>query len=401
MTSISDKVQIFWTKKVKLDKIIDPLYLSRLKFVENEFLKGITTQTERLRYYSFLTWAWYIIKNNNLPHSTILNMEKVFTLACVYHHLEKKDYPRGIRKRFSAEKFLEENEFIDVKNFTEFGRNNKQGYGNYYYTGSLAALRIFWIDNGEIKFSDIGERIARMYHKIARGQERFFIEGVFNKTELAKLQKHCVCQVREYEEELNIWCKIFFGFTKKEDFDPNTVIDERRFANFTVGEYRVNEDLDESNRLRRLTLFTIMKVINEAQPDGKEDILQSIRDGFYFGEVKRGNEIREVDYSGMSDIKKSLEVYVHNLYFIDILEYILAYILKILQTKPQGATIKEIIDSLDIHEIKKYIKEIFSEKGLEINEVTPENVMHHIENLKISLRESINERVIFFRFQEF
>ena len=90
MISINENTQISWTQKVKLNRIIDPLALSGFKFVEDDFLKGITTQTERLRYYSFLTWAWYKVKNKNLPPSIILNMEKVFTLACAYHHLGNK-----------------------------------------------------------------------------------------------------------------------------------------------------------------------------------------------------------------------------------------------------------------------------------------------------------------------
>ena len=136
MISINKDTQVFWTQKVTLNRIIDPLALSGFKFVEDDFLKGIITQTERLRYYSFLTWAWNIIKNKNLPRSTILNMEKVFTLACAYHHLGKGDHPKGIRNRKNGETFLEENSYIDVTELTLFGRNNKQGYGNYYYTGS-------------------------------------------------------------------------------------------------------------------------------------------------------------------------------------------------------------------------------------------------------------------------
>jgi len=397
MVLFNKDVQVFWTKKVKLDRIIDPLYLSGLKFAENEFLDGIITQTDRIRYYSFLTWAWHVIKNKGLPHSTILNMEKVFTLICAFHHLGKKDYPRGIRNRQDGETFLEENDFIDVSKLTKFGRNNKQGYGNYYYTGSLAALQIFWKDDEGIKFSDVGMKIAQVYNKIGHDNEKLFVDGKFEKKELAKLIDHCACKVRENDEEIELWRKVFFGFTKKDEFGTNIDFDENRFNKFMEGKDTVAIDTTESNRLRRLTLFAIMRIIDEAQPD-KSELPQAIRDGFYFGEVKKDNDIRSIDYTGLGNINKQLAVYVHNLYFMDILEYTLSYIIDVLKIKPQGATVKEILNSLDINQIKTHIGDIFSISKPE--EVNTGSIMEKIESFGISLKEPINERNIFYDFRK-
>ncbi len=393
MVMVNKDVEIFWTKKVKLDRIIDPLYLSGLKFVENKFIEGITTQTERVRYYSFLTWAWHVIHNNSLPHSTILNMEKVFTLICAYHHLGKKDYPRGIRNRQDGEKFLKENEFIDVSNFTKFGRNNKQGYGNYYYTGPLAALQILWKDENGIKFSNAGIKLAQIYDRLGHDNEKLFIDGRFEKKELAKLVHHCACKVRENREEIELWRKIFFGFTKKDDSGIN--FDEERFNKFMEGKDTIALDATESNRLRRLTLFAIMKIIHEAEPN-KSELLQAIRDGFYFREVKKDNDIRRIDYTGLNNIDKQLAVYVHNLYFMDILEYTLSYIVDILKTKPQGATIEDVLNSLDLNQIKKHMGDILS--IFEPERVNTDIVLKKIESFSISLREPINERIIFYDF---
>jgi len=49
---------ILWTEKVNLGRILDPLQISVLRNPEEHFFVGITGQTPRLRYYSFLTWAW-------------------------------------------------------------------------------------------------------------------------------------------------------------------------------------------------------------------------------------------------------------------------------------------------------------------------------------------------------
>ena len=47
-----------YTEHVKLNRVIDPLGFRVLKEMENRFLQGITTQTERLRYFTLLTWVY-------------------------------------------------------------------------------------------------------------------------------------------------------------------------------------------------------------------------------------------------------------------------------------------------------------------------------------------------------
>ena len=56
---------LYWTEKIKLGEIRDPLQLAVFKFPEVYFLTGITTQTQRLRYYTFVTWAWNQIQEKN------------------------------------------------------------------------------------------------------------------------------------------------------------------------------------------------------------------------------------------------------------------------------------------------------------------------------------------------
>lgn len=164
--SMEEGIQVLWTKKNTLNRIIDPLSLSDLKFLENEYLVGITTQTDRLRYFSFLAWAWNNVKKSKLSNRMLLPIEKVFSLVCAKHHFHDKNYPRGIRNRQSAEKFLEDNEEINLDEFTSFGRKNKVGYGNYYYHGPLKDLNICWEDkNNNLIFSDVGEKIADIYER--------------------------------------------------------------------------------------------------------------------------------------------------------------------------------------------------------------------------------------------
>ena len=53
---------LFWTEKISLGTIRDPLQLAVFRYPDQYFLTGITTQTQRIRYYTFLTWAWNQIK---------------------------------------------------------------------------------------------------------------------------------------------------------------------------------------------------------------------------------------------------------------------------------------------------------------------------------------------------
>jgi|AGTN01.1.fsa_nt_gi hypothetical protein len=113
--------ELLWTAKTELSsRIQDPLGLYVLKFLERYFLAGITTQTRRLRYYSFLTWAWMIISDKNLEYQKILNIEKVATLASAYHHLNDRSAPNGIRNRRSARDFIRRRSSLSINRFVEF-----------------------------------------------------------------------------------------------------------------------------------------------------------------------------------------------------------------------------------------------------------------------------------------
>ena len=108
--SIIKENGLYWTKKVLLSKrIIDPLGVGLFRMQEPYFFKGIITQTNRLKYYTFLAWAFH--KRSNLvdsPKNLILNLEKIFTLISANHH--KNSSISGLTYIESAKKFLQENE---------------------------------------------------------------------------------------------------------------------------------------------------------------------------------------------------------------------------------------------------------------------------------------------------
>ena len=102
MTSSSHKNRItmqenlFWTERTTLNRVLDPLGLASLRDSDQYFLNGITTQTRRLRHYTFLVWAFNEIvdRKSPLPENKILDLEKILALASAQHH-ENGGEPKG------------------------------------------------------------------------------------------------------------------------------------------------------------------------------------------------------------------------------------------------------------------------------------------------------------------
>ena len=148
--SIIKENGLYWTKKVLLSKrIIDPLGVGLFRMQEPYFFKGIITQTNRLKYYTFLAWAFH--KRSKIvdsPKNLILNLEKLFTLVSAHHH--KNSPILGLKDSSRAKDFLEKNESYNLEKIMEFGAHNTEGYGSKLHKGSLAELEICW--NEDKKF---------------------------------------------------------------------------------------------------------------------------------------------------------------------------------------------------------------------------------------------------------
>jgi len=100
---------LLWTEKISLGTIRDPLQLAIFRYPETYFITGIITQTERLRYYTFLTWAWLQIKQrkSDLRKNEITDLEKLLVLASATHHDNGSQQPNGIRSFSSAFDFIQ------------------------------------------------------------------------------------------------------------------------------------------------------------------------------------------------------------------------------------------------------------------------------------------------------
>ena len=409
---------MLWTEKIPLGTIRDPLQLAVFRYSEVYFISGINTQTERLRYYSFLTWAWKNIKEKqNLEKENILDLEKIFTLISSSHHIIHDDEPKGIRSigKDHGKKFLTENERINLDKFISFGKNNKIGYGNYYYSGSLAKLNILWDRDGEIMVSPAGEEISNIFAKDLGKIESNFWKTKFSKSELQGMHNACCCSLSK--DEQNFWKMVFFGFTnqsksgtkidhnkKLELPDPDTLTFEEFHS---VSEYTFNEsdleelDIDSSDKkedltakiMRTGTFFMLLKIIQQATPNSdRMFMLQTIRDSIYYSEFKKGERINPINFGVLDGYRKYWEVYVHNLYYVSIFEKILSLITEITQLTPLGIGVDELTKKIDK---KKFLNHI-NEFGLSVSDSDTvldvyENISTLLEHKKTNLSSMITE----------
>jgi hypothetical protein len=383
---MSESSALKWTEKVPLSsRIIDPLGIYVLKHLERYFLPGITTQTARLRYFSLLTWAWKTVEDQKLSPKKVLDIEKIATLAAASHHLNLPDAPAAIRNRDSATDFLRSHDLISIDEYTNFGRENRIGYGNYYYRGPLASLHICAKNaSGETVFSEVGMKVADVFAKITKNSAELFLKDEISKKELDELAPYCFCCEQILAEEKEIWRLVFFGFTRSST-GLALSLDLDGLSNFERGkmvfpEIRVDakmalEDyLRDMDRLesvfasdlpemmkttlaRRLVLFMVMKIIHETNPriDG-ESVNQIIRDCIYYRQFIDGIAIKKIDFGKLNQFSELWEAFVHNLYYINFLEFTFDLLLESLKRSPNGTTIDEIVSSFDMKVVKNSLQ---------------------------------------------
>ncbi|TDA29204.1 MAG: hypothetical protein DSO00_04895 [Archaeoglobi archaeon] len=426
MRSVKTGSALKWTEKVPLSsRIIDPLGIYVLKHLESYFLPGITTQTARLRYFSLLTWAWKTVEDLNLDPKKVLDIEKIVTLAAALHHLNLSDAPVGIRNLDSATSFLRSNDTIRIDKYTNFGRKNRIGYGNYYYRGPLASLNICAKNaSGKTIFSEVGRRIADIFGKIGKNSEEQLLKEEISKKELEGLTPFCFCSKQILPEEKEIWRLVFFGFTKPAtglalslDFDTFAKFERREL---TFPEISADTEIDLEGYLRdidklesvfaknlpemikttiarRAVLLMIMKIIHEASPriDG-EPLNQIIRDCLYYKQFTKDNSIRKIDFGKLREFSELWEAFVHNLYYINFLEFAFDILLSSLMLSPNGTTIDEIVASFDIKEVMATLRK----KGIAMHDDVSDiqqidsYIKHMLSGNKTSLTTFPNEKQV-------
>ncbi|MCW4002764.1 MAG: hypothetical protein NWE95_02495 [Candidatus Bathyarchaeota archaeon] len=395
--------EVYWTKKIPLNAIIDPLGIRSLRALEDIFLPGITTQTHRIRYFTFLLWAWNQVKDRKI---NLLQMEKLLTLIVQYNH--GTNVPYGSRNTEKTQDFLQkktEDATIDLAEFTDFGvpgSNYTVGYGDSLYKNSLAMLELVGTnDFREIKFSEAGRTIANSLEH-AKGKEAFFQTSI-SKKELKELHDHfCLCRETITDLEVDLWRKIFFGFTRS-DKTGTLVFDEDKFQSFqnnTLQYYRSPQEWYEiacSNQPEKIALgrgsllLMILRIIENAEPSS-QSVNQTIRDAIYFKQfINSKQEVQVIDFGSLEAFRTIWEVYVHNLYIMSFLEKTFGIFLKLLEKKPMGTRLENLISDLSFNKLEEnFLSSIGS-----VDLSRSEEILSKELPGKTTLKTRINERDIF------
>lgn len=245
-----------------------------------------------------------------------------------------------------------------------------------------------------------------------------FLTTKFSKNQLTRLHSYCLCKKEISEKEQELWRLIFFGFTDVDDTN-NTHFDLHAYEEFLKGKMHIPKDygshipntLDysmenllkfhvEGSINRRYTLFLIMKIVDEANPDDF-DLNQTIRDAFYFGQVYGKNRsIKNINFGKLENFRSLWEVYVHNLYYISVLEGMFNIMLNILESKPLGASLENILADIKIERILDSL----SNSGVKKDHLMIEDLLIHVKRMlrkkRSTLHSKPNERDIFLHSQE-
>jgi len=424
--------ELYWTEKIKLSEVRDPLQLAVFRFADQKFLPGITTQTSRIRYYTFLTWAWNQIKERKEEKAKILDLEKILALVSAQHH-ENNDPPIGIRSigdsKSGARQFLSQNSQIDLDKFTSFGRNNKKGYGEAFHGGPLETLGIKWWKEGykELVISPAGEKISRIFSGYIGKIEDKIWSKILTKSDLQNMTALCCCSIPT--EEQNFWKKVFFGLTKLEKNDALEIDDEKqlgiidadelRFEKINVSEddfiaqledkdsefFDVDVDIESDNQkdwslekeMRKATLFLLLEIIKNSKPESGKKLYQTIRDSIYYSEFKVEDKISQINFNQqLESYRKHWEVYAHNQYYVTIFEKTLSIILDISKHNPFGIEIDELVRKIDS---KNFLVSVSKNLGFQISDSdSVQTVYDELEKRmggkKTALSSSINEHDI-------
>ena len=389
-----------WTERINLSEVRDPLQLAVFRYPDGKFLPGITTQTLRIRYFTYMTWVWdQIKKRKEKGIKRSRDLEKILVLVSAHHH-ENNDAPKGILNITSAREFLKENKIpqIDLDKFEPFGKKNKKkGYGHAYYAPPLATLDIKWGEKDEVVISPAGEGISNIFSGYIEKIEDKIWSKTLTKSDLEKMSNLCCCSISTQEQ--NFWKKVFFGLTKKGNNNALEIDDDKQleiidadklqFRKNSVDEFGFVEQLEigddkdaefeldnqhegeTESEMRKATLFLLLEIIKNSKPDSSGDKLyQTIRDSIYYSQFKVKDEISQIDFNQkLESYRKYWEVYAHNQYYVTIFEKTLSVILDISKHNPHGIEIDKLVKKIDSKEFLDSINKNFAEKlGFQISD---------------------------------
>lgn len=396
--NINELSKIFWTKKIESSSIVrDPLGLWSHLNIQVDYVPGITSVTNRIRYYSLLAWYY-----ENLFDKRILNQkdfERLFILICLSHH-------EGNYNHLSLGNVFNKQRFKDTWNSIGFFKLDFQinGFGRTYYNRQLDILRCCWTDQfNQVHRSPINYELSHYFPHV---DFNFFKKKLFSRDDLLEnISGFCIC--KKYDEEIDVMTKLLFGFSKYTNnewsIDQDSYIkfmDEGKINfNFKGSELDTEEILFsnvpsyiEMNQRRRNTLFMFLKIIAETNPL-RNELHKAIWDAIYLQQNTYTKE--KIDFKKLDRILRYWEVLQLNVYYVYSLEKILDVIQKIVFYET-GINKNKLLISLGIDNILSELSKLCNieiKNTTELNDII--NALYSTSKADEGLNSPINESLIY------
>jgi len=276
-------------------RALDPLGMDRVSDrITNELLMGITSMTQRARYYSFYTWAVYNVNKSSKISKfgefakAFYDRERAFMMACIAHKETSTD-PKldhsGILGSIKGQQIWRGSK-NNVKMSFRFLANRLGGYG-YYYRASLFNLGLTTTEEVRDVVTELGESLAITFERSIRNTEYFkkYVEkDIIPKRVLLEYgKKCCLCLLKENVMERELLKEILFGLTP--ELKDKTLHKNRR-ETLSLILYLIHQasiqhlELDEENFCNAAYFRQIVKdgrVIDLDIPDYFYDIIMRWR----------------------------------------------------------------------------------------------------------------------------
>lgn len=410
---ISNNSSVYWSKKINSDsRTVDllGLYGKHLRVLTSELTPGITSVTNRIRYYTMLPWYWEnLFQDENVDYNDI---QKIFILTCLAHHNGDYSDPK-LKHVINIQKFKDN--WDDKDSFSL--RFQINGLGKTYYRRQLDFLRCAWTNElNNQEFTSINREVASAVGSLPL---RFFKKKTFTKDELKDMgeQGFCICKSQDNNKEIDLMSKLLFGFFNLEGNDWK--IDNSKFNLFVNGildlkfelnplndllNFELESDshlaiesgkIQEMNMKRRNTLLMFLKIIGETSPPIRDfNFKRFFWDAVYFKQNRENK--RKIDFFTLEKIRKYWEHFQLNVYYVYTMEKFLDLIQQVISKNP-GIKKNDITKTLDI-------TIIYEKTNLSLNSNIKTNskiseVLEHIMKLngtaKTNLNSIINESIIY------
>lgn len=354
---VSKNIELNFSEEVPSNsRVVNPLGIWGHLNLQDDFVPGITSVTNRIRYYTLQAWYYQNLFDDKVIPSK--DFERVFILTCLAHHNGDSSHP-------DLHHIHNKHRFDDVWDDREvFGLDfDIAGFGRTYYIAQLEVFRCAWTDKlDRTHYTKLNERLADSLNVSVEAFEQEEYSKDYLRENLSEL---CVCN--ENEQEIEILSKIFFGFFSKQDGEWD--LDEEEFERFEEGdielsfdeeykskEFGLEEATRQKNLRRRNTLFLFLKVISETEPS---DVKRTIWDALYYSQ-ERGTG-RELDFGGLERGRRYWEYFQLNLYYVYSIE-ILLDVLQNLVRNNNGIEREQLLSKIDDRELRQYLTDTLGEE---------------------------------------